>query len=300
MEDVFARFTASLSEDARKESKAALKGTRKLLAKARTRTSMQALEKLTAIVDGRPRILSDPPLIVRLDDMTGLDAEVVLREVSGLIAGYRGTLSPDRRRLLDNFDLIDIAHKVVGVGSVGTRAWILLFQGGADSETLLLQAKQAQRSVLADYVPATGSRASGADISDPDRTLHDGERVVIGQRLMQASSDIFLGWLPTAGADGAGEDYYLRQLRDWKISAELDRLSPASMAIYAQLCGWTMARAHARAGDRIEIAAYLGKSTRFDHAVADFAETYADQNERDHASLAAAVREGRLEAQSGV
>jgi len=300
IEDLFARFTASLSDRERKEGKAHLKGTRKLLAKAHARDSLQALDKLTALVDGRPQIIGDPPLIVRLDEMVDLDSDVVLARISSLLAGYRETLSPDRRRLLDNFELTDIAHKVVGVGSVGTRAWILLLQGGSPGETLLLQAKQAQRSVLADHVPAVDAGTAGADLADPDRVLTDGQRVVTGQRLMQASSDIFLGWLQSVTPEGAIEDYYLRQLRDWKISAEIDRLSPSSMAIYARLCGWTLARAHARAGDRIAIAAYLGKSSTFDHAVADFAEAYADQNKRDHTTLLGAVREGRVPSQAGL
>ncbi len=300
IEDLFGRYVASLSDKARKQGKADLKGTRKLLAKAHTRDSLQALDKLTAAVDGRPQIVSDPPLVVRLDEMVGVDSQVVLARISGLLAGYRETLSPDRRRLLDNFELTDIAHKVVGVGSVGTRAWILLLQGGAPQETLLLQAKQAQGSVLADYVPVDATGAAGADLADAGRILTDGERVVTGQRLMQASSDIFLGWLQSVAPEGAVEDYYLRQLRDWKVSAEIGRLKPSSMAIYAQLCGWTLARAHARAGDRIAIAAYLGESSTFDQAVADFAEAYADQNERDHATLTRAVEEGLVESQTGL
>jgi uncharacterized protein (DUF2252 family) len=252
------------------------------------------------VVDGRRRITSDPPLITRLDEMTGLDTDDLLRQLNSLIAGYRDTLAADRRRLLDHFALTDAAHKVVGVGSVGTRAWVLLFQGGGEGEVLLLQAKQAQRSALADYAPAAADPVGAAN--DP-RTVKDaqqGERVVSGQRLMQATSDIFLGWLRVKPTGGREEDYYLRQLRDWKISAEIEQLSPSSMDTYARLCGWTLARAHARAGDRIAIAAYLGKSSRFDHAIADFAETYADQNERDHAGLAAAVAAGRVEAQGGL
>ncbi len=299
IEYAFAQFSASLAERKRKEHKSDLKGTKKIIAKAHARDSLQALDKLTVLVDGRPRIVSDPPLITRLDDMTGLDTDVVLGRITELVARYRGTLSPDRRRLLDHFELVDVGHKVVGVGSVGTRAWILVFQGRTDGEALTLQAKQAQRSVLADYVTST-SGPVGADIADPSRDMTDGERVVTGQRLMQASSDIFLGWLRSMTPDGVAEDYYLRQLRDWKVSAEIERLSPTSMEIYARLCGWTLARAHARSGDRVAIAAYLGKSTRFDEAISEFAETYADVNERDYAAFSAAVDAGVVEAESGL
>jgi hypothetical protein len=180
-----------------------------------------------------------------------------------------------------------VAHKVVGVGSVGTRAWIFLLAGGAEGGVLLLQGKQAEASVLAGYAGAS-------------EYANQGERVVTGQRLMQATSDIFLGWLRVPSPGGGEEDYYLRQLRDWKLSAEIELMRPQSMELYAQLCGWTLARAHARSGDRIAISAYLGGSARFDNAVADFAEAYADLNERDHAALAAAVAEGRVQAQSGV
>ena len=300
IEDTISRFAATLPERERKERKAALKGARKALAKARTRDSLQALDKLTTVVDGRRRIISDPPLITRLDEMTGLDTDDVLQRLTTMVADYRQTLAADRRRLLDHYALVDIAHKVVGVGSVGTRAWVLLLRGGAEGEVLLLQAKQAQRSVLADFAPAISTGTPGHDTPGPTGEVHEGERVVTGQRLMQASSDIFLGWLRATPTVGVQNDYYLRQLRDWKVSAEIEQLTPTSMQTYARLCGWTLARAHARAGDRIAIAAYLGKSDKFDQAVADFAETYADQNQRDHVALAAAVDEGRVQAQSGL
>ena len=300
LEDAITRFATALTDRERKAHKEALKRARKALAKAHTRDSLQALDKLTTAEEGRRRITSDPPLITRLDDMTGLDTDVVLGQLTTLIAGYRDTLAADRRRLFDHFALVDVAHKVVGVGSIGTRAWVLLFQGGADGEVLLLQAKQVQRSVLADFVPPASPTAFGAATVDQGRGMHEGERVVTGQRLMQASSDIFLGWLRTTPTGADEDDYYLRQLRDWKVSAEIEQLSPTSMEMYAQLCGWTLARAHARAGDRIAIAAYLGKSDRFDQAIADFAEVYADQTARDHASLAAAVDSGRVQAQFGV
>jgi uncharacterized protein (DUF2252 family) len=298
--DVITRFAARLTDRERKKRGAALKGAQKALAKAHTRDSLQALDKLTTLVDGRRRIISDPPLITRLDDMTGLDTDEMLQRLTVMIAGYRDTLIADRRRLLDHYALVDIAHKVVGVGSVGTRAWVLLFHGGAEGEVLLLQAKEAQRSVLADFAPPITSGGAGYDAPDPTREVYEGERVVTGQRLMQASSDIFLGWLRTTPVGGGKADYYLRQLRDWKVSAEIEQMVPTSMETYARLCGWTLARAHARAGDRIAIAAYLGKSDKFDQAIAEFAETYADQNESDHATLAAAVDAGKVQAQFGV
>jgi uncharacterized protein (DUF2252 family) len=212
---------------------------------------------------------------------------VLLERLAALLASYRDSLPPDRRRLFDHFTLTDVAHKVVGVGSVGTRAWILLFEAGVDGDVLVLQAKQAEASALADY-------AGKAEYAN------QGERVVAGQHLMQAASDIFLGWLRARTTVGQDGDYYLRQLRDWKLSAVIEEMKPRSMDLYARLCGWTLARAHARSGDRITISAYLGKSTKFDNAIADFAETYADQNESDHAALAAAVDAGRVEAQSGL
>jgi len=300
LEDSLATFSSSLTDAERKERKRALKNTHKTIAKAYSRDSLQALNKLTTLANGQRRLISDPPLITRLDDMTDLDAGVVTERLADLMARYRESLSPDRRRLLDHFTLIDLAHKVVGVGSVGTRAWVLLLEGGVDGEVLLLQAKQAQRSALADYVAAASPEDYGPDIADPGRDITDGERVVTGQRLLQASSDIFLGWLQAPAAEAGQGDYYLRQLRDWKVSAEIERLNPTSLTTYARLCGWTLARAHARGGDRIAIAAYLGKSDKFDQAVADFAEAYAEQNERDYAALQSAVDSGEVEARTGV
>jgi len=287
IEDAVTEFKSTLSARRLKEDKAGLKATQRLLAKAHRRDSLQAIGKLTTTVNGRRRIVSDPPLIVPIDELTAFDHDVLLGRISDLVATYRGTLRSDRRRLVEHFTLADVAHKVVGVGSVGTRTWILLFEGGLEAEALLLQAKQAEASVLADY-------AGESDYAN------EGERVVAGQLLMQASSDIFLGWLRARPTGAQDEDYYLRQLRDWKVSAVVEEMSPRSMDVYARLCGWTLARAHARSGDRIAIAAYLGESTRFDNALADFAETYADQNERDHAALAAAVDAGEVDAQSGV
>jgi uncharacterized protein (DUF2252 family) len=286
IEEAIAEYRASLSAKALKKRKDSLKATDALLAKAHTKNSIQAISKLTTMRDGRRRIMSDPPLIVPMDELTGMDVDEILRRLHALIATYSETLQSDRRRLLDHFTLIDVAHKVVGVGSVGTRAWILLLESGVEAEALLLQAKQAEASVLADYAGAS-------------EYANHGERVVAGQHLMQASSDIFLGWLPARTVEGQEQDYYVRQLRDWKVSAVIEDMLPAGMETYARLCGWTLARAHARGGDRISIAAYLGGSAKFDNAVADFAETYADQNQRDHEALRAAVDAGRVEARSG-
>jgi hypothetical protein len=287
IEQAIADYKATLSARQLKEMKVRIKATEGAMAKARTRDSLQAIGKLSTVVDGKRQIMSNPPLIVRLDDMIDLDPDEVRSRLGVMIGSYRKTLQSDRRRLLDHFSLIDVAHKVVGVGSVGTRAWILLMESGVEGEALLLQAKQAGPSVLAAYAGESEYR-------------NDGERVVAGQHLMQASSDIFLGWLRARPTGGRYVDYYLRQLRDWKMSAVIEEMIPPGMLFYAQLCGWTLARAHARAGDRIAIAAYLGNSTKFDNAIADFAETYADQNERDHATLAAAVKDGGVEAQAGV
>jgi uncharacterized protein (DUF2252 family) len=287
IEEALADYKASLDARSLKRSKADLTAAKSSLAKAHTRDSLQAVSKLTTVTGGRRRIVSNPPLVVPLDELTGFDIELLLGWIRSMLETYHGTLQSDRRRLLEHFTLSDVAHKVVGVGSVGTRAWILLFESGVEAEALLLQAKQAQPSVLADYAGAS-------------EYANQGERVVAGQHLMQASSDIFLGWARAKPTGDNAEDYYLRQLRDWKSSPVVEEMQPRSMRVYARLCGWTLARAHARAGDRIAIAAYLGNSTEFDNAVADFAETYADQNERDHAALGAAVAAGRVEAQSGM
>jgi uncharacterized protein (DUF2252 family) len=288
IEQAIADYKATLMAGKSKERKARYKATEAALAKAHTRDSLQAIGKLTAVVDGKRQIINNPPLVIRGENMTDTDSDVLFDRLRALVASYRKTLQSDRRHLLDHFTLTDIAQKVVGVGSVGTRAWILLLVSGFEKEALLLQAKEAAPSALADY-------AGKSDYS------HQGERVVAGQHLMQASSDIFLGWL-RARPEGGGRyiDYYLRQLRDWKMSAVIEEMIPEGMEVYARLCGWTLARAHARAGDRIALAAYLGNSDKFDNAIADFAEAYADQNDRDHAALADAVAAGKVEAQSGV
>ncbi len=288
IEQAIAEYKATLTAGKSKERKARFKATEAALAKAHTRDSLQAIEKLTAVVDGKRQIIKTPPLVVPLEDMIDIDPDEARRRLAALLASYRKTLQSDRRILLDHFTLTDVAHKVVGVGSVGTRAWILLLESGVEAGGILLQAKEAGQSALAGY-------AGKSEYS------HQGQRVVAGQHLMQASSDIFLGWLRARQTTGGRyTDYYMRQLRDWKMSAVIEEMVPEGMQVYAQLCGWTLARAHARAGDRIAIAAYLGNSDKFDNAIADFAETYADQNERDYAALAGAVAAGKVEAQSGV
>jgi uncharacterized protein (DUF2252 family) len=256
----------------------------KNLAKARSRDSMQALEKLTSIVDGERRIVSDPPLIVPIDQLeTPEQAELRTERLAGLLRRYRATLSTDRRHLLEQYRFTDAARKVVGVGSVGTRAWILLLLGRDDNDPLFLQAKEAQPSVLEGFLGASAYPNSG-------------HRVVAGQRLMQATSDIFLGWEHVdEGLDGQPRDFYVRQLRDGKGSAIIESMTPATMTLYAQLCGWTLARAHARSGDRIAIAAYLGSGDGFERAIADFSSAYADLNEQDYRALQAAASDGRIE-----
>jgi uncharacterized protein (DUF2252 family) len=260
------------------------------IAKARTRDSMRAVAKLTRVVDGRPQIISDSPLLVPVAELlpSEPDRAALAEQLNNLIGGYRRTLETDRRYLLEQFEPCDMARKVVGVGSVGTRCWIMLFLGRDTADPLFLQIKEAERSVL--------SRFAGAS-----KYPNQGQRVVAGQRLMQASSDIFLGWQRTqAGLDGKTRDFYIRQLRDWKFSLDIAIMIPAGMRAYGEVCGWTLARAHARSGDRIAIASYLGTSDVFDRAVAEFAAAYADQNERDYQALADAAKEGRITAEHGL
>ena len=266
-----------------------IKRTEKNLAKARTRDSMAAFSKLTHVVDGEPRIISDPPLIVPVEELypqaTADDVLGVLRE---FIRGYRRSLQTDRRVLLEQFRFVHLARKVVGVGSVGTRAWIALFLGRNGEDPLFLQVKEAQASVLEEF--------AGKSVY-----ARHGERVVAGQHLMQASSDIFLGWRTMANPiEGVERNFYVRQLKDWKGSAEIESMDPASMKVYGRLCGWTLARAHARSGDRVAIAAYLGSADTFDQAIASFAESYADQNQRDYDALQAAADTGQIEVQTGL
>jgi len=259
----------------------------KNLAKARTKDSMHAFEKLTHEVDGEPRIISDPPLIIPIEELTDLDHDALYGALAGVVRSYRRTLSNDRRHLLDDFQMVHVARKVVGVGSVGTRAWIILLLGRDGQDPLFLQAKEAQESVLERFVGVS-------------RYANHGQRVVAGQRLMQASSDIFLGWDRVQGLDNERRDFYMRQLKDWKGSAEIATMEPEGMLAYARLCAATMARAHARSGDRIAIASYLGKGDTFDRAIGEFSVAYADQNERDHAALLQAVKDGRIVAQQGL
>ena len=264
-----------------------VKRAKKNLAKTRTRDSLQALSKLAEVVDGRYRIVSQPPIVVPLRDLGplyGMSSDEAEQTVRDQFRAYRRTLQDDRRRLLERFQIVDAARKVVGVGSVGTRAWIVLLQGRDAQDPLFLQVKEASASVLEDHLPKS-------------RYQQHGQRVVQGQRMMQAASDIFLGW--TRGAD-VSRHLYWRQLRDMKGSALVEAMSPAALAFYARSCGWTLARAHARSGDPIAIAEYLGDSDAFDRGVADFAKRYADQNERDYQGFVDAVRSGRLEALEGV
>jgi uncharacterized protein (DUF2252 family) len=259
-----------------------------VVAKARTRDSMQAMDKLTQIVDGEPRIVGDPPLIVPVEDLLpDVQKEELEETIRSLFHAYRRTLASDRRELLEQFRYVQLARKVVGVGSVGTRAWIALFLGRDNRDPLFLQVKEAQASVLEDYVGKS-------------QYSNSGQRVVAGQRLMQAASDIFLGWQRVLGIDGIERDFYVRQLRDWKGSMDVEQMIPEGMALYGRVCAWTLARAHARSGDRIAIASYLGGGIVFDQAIADFSEAYADQNERDYEVFSDAVESGKLKAETGL
>lgn len=249
------------------------------VAKARGKDSLRAFARLTEVVDGRPRIAADPPLIVPVEELAGTDD---LEEgIRSILRSYRRTLPRDRRGLLERFRYAHAARKVVGVGSVGTRAWIVLLLGAGDHDPLFLQFKEAQASVLEPFLGAGEFR-------------NHGQRVVEGQRLMQSASDILLGWLRVSGFDGEDRDFYIRQLWDQKGSVVIETLDAGAMDAYGRLCGWTLAHAHARSGDAAAIAAYLGSSGKFDRALAAFADAYADQNERDYAALQAAVASGRV------
>jgi uncharacterized protein (DUF2252 family) len=286
----YARFDAetALAEYGANIERAQRRRAEKNLAKARTRDSMQAFEKLTTPRNGTARIVADPPLIVPVNDLVeGADRDQVVQEMRDLLTAYTSTLPDDRRVLLEQFRFVDMARKVVGVGSVGTRAWICLMLGRDGQDPLFLQAKEAQGSVLEEFAGASDYENSG-------------ERVVVGQQLMQAAGDILLGWLHVTGIDDLERDFYVRQLKDWKGSAEVEVMLPKGMEIYGRMCGWTLARAHARSGDRIQIASYLGGSDAVDRAIADFSEAYADQNERDYGALVDAVKAGRITAQTGL
>jgi hypothetical protein len=280
----------SVLQEFRSQFKSAqVKRTEAALAKAHTRDSMSAFSKLTQEVNGRAEIVDQSPLIVPLRVLLPGDEQQEAYEwLHGLIRVYRQSLEHDRRKLLEEFELMDFARKVVGVGSVGTRAWIGLFFGRDGSDPLFLQMKEAEESVLEEHVGKSAYK-------------NHGQRVVVGQRMMQAASDIFLGWIHVkAGLDGVARDFYGRQLKDWKGSAEIEQMVPAGMAAYGRLCGWTLARAHARSGDRIAIASYLGAGSVFDRAILDFSKAYADQNDADYAALAEAVKSGRVAAQTGL
>ena len=266
-----------------------VKRTERALTKAQTKDSMSAFAKLTQQVDGHAEIVDQSPLIVPLRVLVpGAEGDLWLAALHGMIRQYRVSLEHDRRHLLEQFDLTDFARKVVGVGSVGTRAWIALMLGRDGEDPLFLQLKEAEASVLEEHL-------------GPSSFKNHGQRVVVGQRLMQATSDIFLGWIHVkAGLDGAARDFYGRQLKDWKGSAEIEQMVPEGMAAYGRLCGWTLARAHARSGDRIGIASYLGGGSQFDRAILEFSQAYADQNERDYNALAEAVKSGRVVAQTGI
>jgi uncharacterized protein (DUF2252 family) len=281
---------ASKGKKARKEAKGAKRAEAtavKAVEKAHTRDSLQALSKLAELVDGQYRIVSQPPVVVpmrELEGTYGLSADEMERALHQQFRAYRATLRDDQRQLLERFQLVDMARKVVGVGSVGTRAFIALLQGRDQGDPLFLQVKEATRSVLEDHLPKS-------------RYKQHGERVVYGQRMMQAASDIYLGW--TKGVD-VTRHYYWRQLRDMKGSAEVETMAPLGLGVYARICGWTLARAHARSGDPVAIAAYLGKRDTFDRSITDFSQGYADQNERDYQAFVGAIRSGRLQALEGV
>ena len=262
------------------------KRTKDLIRKARSKNNIQALDKLTAVMDGRRRIIANPPLIVPVEDLVD-DVAGTYRQLDRRLQSYRETFQHDKQLLFDSYRPIQLARKVVGVGSVGTRAWIILMEGADETDPLFLQAKEAQASVIASYV-------------DGETFDNQGRRVVEGQRLMQASSDIFLGWARGMDPDGAKRDLYLRQLRDGKGSAVIEVMSPKGMELYGRLCGRVLAYAHARAGDRVEIAGYLGSSSAFENAMTEFADAYAVQNTSDHRALVDAIDSGRVIAQAGV
>jgi uncharacterized protein (DUF2252 family) len=281
IEQLAESFRATASAEQRKRME-------KNLAKIRTKDSLRAFNKLTEVVDGEPRIASDPPLIVPIDELAGGDAGRVRDGAQNLIRAYRRTLAADRRKLLERFRFVDLARKVVGVGSVGTRAWIVLMLGRDGEDPLFLQAKEAQASVLEPFL----GRSEYAN---------HGQRIVEGQRVMQAASDIFLGWIHAEeGLDGQPRDFYIRQLWDAKGSAIVELMEPNALMVYGRLCGQTLAKAHARSGDPIAIASYLGTSDVFDRAMAAFAERYADQNERDYAKLKKAAASGVITAETGL
>jgi hypothetical protein len=250
---------------------------------------MTAFEKLCKVSDGAARIVDESPLIVPIELLeTDQSPAEIFQELKAMLRKYRETLQFDRRVLLEEFELSDFARKVVGVGSVGTRCWIALMMGRETLDPLFLQVKEADASVLEPFAGRS-------------QFANHGERVVVGQRLMQAASDIFLGWVHVPkGADGKPRDFYVRQLKDWKGSAQIELMDAVAMEIYGKLCGWTLARAHARSGDRIAIASYLGGGDAFDRAILEFSEAYGEQNDRDYGELVQAAKDGRITAQTGL
>ncbi len=288
VEEVIAALESQAATSGSKvESRMAAKATR-AVEKARTKDSMKALDKLTHVVDGERVIINDPPLLVPIEELfPQVEFEQVVDMFRGILRRYRQSLSTDRRHLLEQYRFSQMARKVVGVGSVGTRAWVLLMHGASHEDVLFLQAKEAEASVLERFTKKSQYGNHGA-------------RVVAGQRLMQASSDIFLGWQSADGIDGVSRDYYVRQLQDWKGSIDTETMVPEGLEAYGKLCALTLARAHARSGDRFAMAAYLGNSATFEKALAKFAESYADQNERDYEAFAAACKSGRLRTASGI
>jgi uncharacterized protein (DUF2252 family) len=261
---------------------------RRTAAKARTRDNLQALSKLTETREGQRRIASDPPLLIPIGELVGQQqAAQHERDMSALIDAYRDSLDPSRYALVSRFRYAGMARKVVGIGSVGARAWVVLMLGRDDNDPLLMQVKEAQPSVFEQFLGSSGYS-------------NNGQRVVIGQRLMQATSDVMLGWLHCVGPDGHEGDYYVRQLRDWKQTPSIDSNAPHLLADYARSCGEVLARAHARSGDRVAIAAYLGRGEAADIALSGFAEAYADQNENDYVALQRAVVSGRIVADTSL
>ncbi len=286
--DLLAELEASASKTGSKADKRMAERTAQTISRARTRDSLQALNKLTTMVDGQLRIVSDPPLLVPAEELFSQEISDTLRDsFHQLERGYRHSLQPDRRHLLEEFQFVQIARKVVGVGSVGMRAWILLMVGRDNSDPLFLQAKEAEASVLEQFVGKSGFANHGA-------------RVVAGQHLMQAASDIFLGYQQFEGPDGVTRDFFLRQLRDWKGSFDVEGSIPQGLTRYVAVCAQALARAHARSGDRIAIASYLGSGPALDRALAEFAVAYADQNDRDYEALRVAEASGRITVASGL
>jgi uncharacterized protein (DUF2252 family) len=266
----------------------AIRNMQRMAAKAETKNNLKAFNKLTRVEDGEIRFVSDPPLLVPVSELfSGIEATRVEDAIAKSLRRYRHTLSNDRRHLFDRYRFVDLARKVVGVGSVGTRCWVALLLGQDEKDPLFLQVKEAEASVLESFLGKS-------------QFANHGQRVVEGQRLMQAASDIMLGWDTVEGADGVNRDFYMRQLWDWKVSASVETMTPEILRVYAQICGWTMARAHARSGDATAIAAYVGSGDAFDKALVRFASAYAEQNDLDHRALVEAIASGRMQATTGI